>query len=222
MSRDYKRDEVVGKPSSYEPSKKDLEEVYKVEDDTKQPIGKFGKTQDEQFGSLVRHIFRAGEDSKGASMKTVLLTLIGLSMLSGCDKDQRVDIQPMYFSPSAFMNMSCEDLFGFAYNAELEVERIKEAIQGGWDNDTQTLIQGGLLGREGPKDPALFRIPILGWGYTSPEGAKYYYDGLEDKKQEERNARELISTHGQSIAARTAYNQKGCHPVQSDVVEQGS
>ncbi|MCY4039020.1 MAG: hypothetical protein OXF09_06140 [Hyphomicrobiales bacterium] len=138
-------------------------------------------------------------------MKHTIIAFLGFLMLSGCGKDQKADIQPMYFSPSMFMNMSCEDLFGFAYNADLEVNRIKEELQDVYD-------------------PTLFRIPILGWGYApSAEARKHYYDGLEDRKQEEKNARELISQRmGQAIAAREAYERKDCHPVQTGVVEQGS
>lgn len=58
MSRDGKRGEIVVKPSSYRPSKKDLDEVYKAEDDIGQPIENFGKTRDEQTGNMVRHLFR--------------------------------------------------------------------------------------------------------------------------------------------------------------------
>ena len=136
--------------------------------------------------------------------KYTILTFLGFLLLAGCGKDQKADIQPMYFSPSTFMNMSCEDLIGFAYNADLEVKRIKEELHNVYD-------------------PALFRIPILGWGYASPEAKRYYYEGLEGRKQEEKNARSLISQRmGQAIAAREAYERKDCHPVQTGVVEQGS
>ena len=58
MRRDGKRDEVVVKPSSYRPSKKELEEVYRVEDDLGQPIENFGKTEEEQLDNLVGYLFR--------------------------------------------------------------------------------------------------------------------------------------------------------------------
>ena len=58
MRRNGKRDKVVVKPSSYRPSKKELEEVYKVEEDVGQPIENFGETEEEQFGNLVGHLFR--------------------------------------------------------------------------------------------------------------------------------------------------------------------